>query len=258
MRKSTVLSSVAVLAFALAAPARAQEPEVSVVRVIDRATRQPVPEARVGVVGAGFAAFTDSAGVARLDPVPAGPHVIEVSRLGYRASRASVTPTGGRRGEIVVELSVAALAAEPVAVRGESENAGLRTVGFYERRAERNGVFLTREEIDRVQGQRFHDLMRRVPGVSVYRWVEPGKPAVYRIGSRRGQTRISRGGPQPPCDMQIYLDGVPLATENALDVLHPNDIEAIEVYAGPARVPLRYVGRGNACGVILVWSRSRV
>jgi hypothetical protein len=39
------------------------------------------------------------------------------------------------------------------------------------------------------------------------------------------------------------------------DVIHPNNVEAIEVYRSPAEVPPQYGGAEAACGVILLWRR---
>jgi hypothetical protein len=36
----------------------------------------------------------------------------------------------------------------------------------------------------------------------------------------------------------------------------PDDIEAIEAYQGPASIPAEYNPLGNACGVILIWTRN--
>ena len=34
------------------------------------------------------------------------------------------------------------------------------------------------------------------------------------------------------------------------------DIEALEIYTGPADVPGEYAGRNAGCGVIVIWTRS--
>ena len=38
-------------------------------------------------------------------------------------------------------------------------------------------------------------------------------------------------------------------------LLHPDEVEAIEIYSSPMQVPGRFGGLGARCGVIAVWSR---
>jgi outer membrane biosynthesis protein TonB len=59
----------------------------------------------------------------------------------------------------------------------------------------------------------------------------------------------------------VWLDGAPaLAGEFDLDVISPETVSGIEVYPGPATVPVEFrTTRGvEACGVIIVWSRVDV
>src|SRR3712207_1103698 len=60
------------------------------------------------------------------------------------------------------------------------------------------------------------------------------------------------------CAPLVWLDGAPaMAGEFDLDFISPETVSGIEVYAGPATVPVEFRStRGiESCGVIVVWSR---
>ncbi|MDQ3950441.1 MAG: energy transducer TonB, partial [Gemmatimonadota bacterium] len=60
------------------------------------------------------------------------------------------------------------------------------------------------------------------------------------------------------CAPLVWLDGAPaMAGEFDLDVISPGTVSGIEIYPGPATVPVEFRStRGlEACGVIVVWSR---
>ena len=63
-----------------------------------------------------------------------------------------------------------------------------------------------------------------------------------------------------PCELAVFLDGVHSPFLSAdIDALSAQDVVAIEVYRGPSQIPAQYnqLGRGEGCGVVLVWtSRS--
>jgi TonB family protein len=60
------------------------------------------------------------------------------------------------------------------------------------------------------------------------------------------------------CAPLVWLDGAPaMAGEFDLDVISPESVSGIEIYPGPATVPVEFRStRGlETCGVIVVWSR---
>jgi outer membrane cobalamin receptor len=66
-----------------------------------------------------------------------------------------------------------------------------------------------------------------------------------------------------PCFLLVMVDGVMLnksATQPGFDLRQlprPSEIHGIEVFNGPAAIPLRYGGAGGGtwCGLIAIWTR---
>jgi TonB family protein len=60
------------------------------------------------------------------------------------------------------------------------------------------------------------------------------------------------------CPPLVWLDGTPAATsEYDLDTMDPLSIDGIEIYSGPAEVPMQFKPPLDvvACGAIVIWSR---
>jgi outer membrane receptor for ferrienterochelin and colicin len=122
-------------------------------------------------------------------------------------------------------------------------------VGFYERQKIGLGVFITRAEIEkRPPTQRVTDLIMGRAGVHVM-----GGYIVFR-------SAFTLGG----CSPRVFIDGLyvldSLRVSDGIrtginNYLHSSDVEAIEIYRGPAEVPPQY-GGAAACGVVLIWLRQ--
>lgn len=211
-------------------------------RVVDRETGDPVSRARVEIrrrVSGARARFvdTDTLGAFAFDGVAAGLYSLRIERLGYRQLTDTVRVTG--EGETVVTASMVteAVDLEPLVVTAvRRESPFMR--GFEQRRARGIGSFITREEIEDRHPFLASDLFRTLPGIRI----APGNAV-------DGARLVMRGQCQP----KLYIDGVPEFEGISIDhAVKPVDIEAIEVYS-TAGVPPRF--SGNACGVVLVWTR---
>ncbi len=59
------------------------------------------------------------------------------------------------------------------------------------------------------------------------------------------------------CYMQVIVDDVHLPTPTDLTLLpSPREIAGMELYTGPATLPVRYNGLDARCGLLLVWTRD--
>jgi TonB family protein len=203
----------------------------------------PRPPGGVGIVNA-KRVYTGDDGRFRLVGLPAGANTLVVRRLGYRpATRPLALPlAGGEPVVVALEQIPQQVAAVVVRERHRGPYTGwLRD--FHRRRDMGFGRFLSRGDIDARNAMRTTDLVRTIPGAMIH---QPGVgPAVVRFRNSG-------------CDPLVWIDGAP-ATAGYLDIdaFQPNSLDGIEVYSGPATVPVELRGpRGEErCGVIALWTR---
>ena len=257
-------------ALLLAAPAAAQTLRG---RVLDASTGQPVAGATVTATTAegrrAARAATGPDGAFSLQLRRAGPHRLSAERLGYRAATSGALDVQTRETvEVELRLSTADVVLDPLRVTARAEPARdrrLATTGFYDRERDGIGAFVRREDIEKVPTERMTDVLRRVPGVNLVTTRDGETFVVMRAGM------ASTGN----CYPRVVLDGLPLqqgigsgrvmgrgaaSTGNPgldlNDVIKPGNLEAIEIYRGPAEVPTQFGGTNSACGVIVLWTRT--
>ena len=194
--------------------------------------------------GTAFRAMSDTAGRFRFVGVPAGDLALHVRRLGYRASSLPVTVERGGTASVMVTLVHVPRELDPVLVEASRQPAVRYLQGFYERRSKGHGYFVTRDQISTRQWSDMTDVLRSLV------------PAVRISTSRMARNAVRLRGSR--CAPLVWLDGAPaMAGEFDLDVISPESVSGIEIYPGPATVPVEFRStRGlEACGVIVVWSR---
>lgn len=220
-------------------------------RVVDEATGEGVPDVDVVVTGEAAPSRTISNRQGRflLSGLPPGPVEIRLERLGYQPRTTELRVERGRTLELYAAMSVRPVVLEPVQVSVASPY--LERSGFYRRAQVVPGDHLTYRDIEEMGPVSVADLLRRIPGVTV---VAPTiGPGVQALSNRR-----SGGAPLGRCPLQPYYNGTPLASFD-VDVVPPEDLEALEVYQGP-NVPIEYLDPtqvdGSSCGVVLIWTRD--
>lgn len=216
----------------------------------------PVPGAEVLIAGIEGRLFASQDGRFHLVGLLPGAYTVTARRLGFAPATATAMLYPG---EQKLELVLRELPYRLAAVRVEALEVPrhldarfdhLNTNGFYRRRSRGlGGTFVTRADIDRMQARRVTDLLRLAPG---FRTV---------TGNQGLQTRVSNRESSAACRMRFYLDGVGLDMRgNYLDqMVHVQDIEAVELYSGISTAPAEFSGEGSrgstGCGVIVVWTR---
>lgn len=263
-----ILCCAALVAACLAVPAAAAGQSVVYGRVLDDETGRPVAGAALELrtaAGAALAAtIADREGEFRFQGLGAGRYSLRVGRLGYREARIELQTNDTL--EIALRLSVEAVALEPLEVRTslDASRASAAMDGFERRRsAALGGTFLSRDQIARHAGASMIDLLRVVPGIKISGRIGYGAyivsnrtgcpPAVYLDAAPvfRPDGRSALGGPGSPREGIITESG---ALE-ALALVHPLELEGIEVYVGPSQVPAIFGGSTAQCGVIALWTR---
>jgi hypothetical protein len=150
--------------------------------------------------------------------------------------------------EVELRLPRVPIVLDPVTGRAERRVPHLATNGFYERRMQGQGTFISRQTIEERNPFQIQQLLRPIPGVRVLQTEMGGDAPAVMMGRAAG---FGIDPERPPCFADVFVDGVP--DDQGLRI-NPINIEAVEVFRGPGEIPAQYGGM-TACGVILIWLR---
>jgi hypothetical protein len=234
-------------------------------RVIEAKSPTAIPGVFIRVLAADSLpvaqGVADDSGRFAIEVPKAGEYRIELSRIGYALRLSKPMKMAADQ---VYELNNIQLAAQavPVAavpVTAESRVPALERNGFYARRKAGLGHYIDRATIEKKAPRMTTDLFAGVSGVRL----QPKSGGGFYVLLRGGAAHSLRLG---MCSAIVFVDGVPVNYEPSrgamnnvtpydFDVIHPDNVEAIEVYRSPAEVPPQYGGAEAACGVILLWRR---
>ena len=223
-----------------------------------------LPYVAISILGTNLLVTTGPNGRFLINIARAGRYYLIVRRVGYQPLSADVQVSAG--DTLRLALSLDRLVTELKTVTVEAPHLSPRMVEFEERRRLGMGQFMTQAEIEKRNSIFATELLRsftslRLKGVGG----TLGSPGYYAVSLREGGTPLKKqlmtvpgdSGFQGTCLMQVVVDGIPQGSPYNLDNLPPpKEIAAIEVYAGPATIPLRFKGYDRNCGVILVWTRE--
>lgn len=238
--------------------------------VVSDSLALPIADADVAIDALRLRARSDARGAFTLSGVPAGTHELTVRRLGFGALRTSITLAGNEDEErrIVLRPVTVLDSVEVTAARNDP-----RLADFEENRRLGLGHFLTRDELAKNTGRRMGDLVSMVPGAGVVR----NRAGAYVL-SKRYVVSLGATSPQAPgsiyvptaiekrqglvegCYAQVWVEGQlmnPGQPTEPYDINQhaPQEVEAIEYYAGPAQTPSRYERLNSNCGVVVIHLR---
>ncbi len=225
----------------------------------------------MGVDGSAVASAVSGSDGGFLLHAEPGRFLLHVRRVGYSPTVTPEfeVPAAVADIELTVILPQDALVLDTVAVVGEAEPFAPGPLrGFYERKRRGWGVFLTREEIEAKNPGQVTDIFRNMAGVRVVskggrqwsiRMVRASPPLATLFGSACTGT----GCPDPrdvdkqACGVNVYIDGALLREGPGIinQMVAANDVEAVEVYRGPAETPADFLSSDSRCGVIVIWTR---
>ena len=226
--------------------AHAQLLPATLVGLVRDSSGTPIPGAEVRFTGTDFVSVrTNDSGGFRMINLPTGTATVSVRRMGFAPASLEVRLRSGRSDSLVFSLTALATSIAGVLVEDEYEARSRRLLaGFWDRRARGFGYFLTRADIEKRDAHEFVDLARMVPSVTV--------------GTRNGRKtiRFSRGSTARDCPPQYVVDGMRIENGSP-DEFTPQDVEAIELYSGPATIPPQFAPRFNSytCGAVVIWTR---
>lgn len=176
--------------------------------------------------------------------LPGGAVTLMVRRLGFEPLDISVNVADGATQSLNVVLTMLAQDLPGMTTRAQTF-ADVRLRDFYRHRQSGIGYFFDRQEIENKKVQRISDLLRRLPGTRMMS---------DRTGRATMRMNRSMGGRDCPPD--VWVDGV-RATGMQVDDVPLGDVEALELYRGPAGLPPEMNSRlGNpGCGALIIWTR---
>jgi hypothetical protein len=221
-------------------------------RIRDADTRDPVEFAEVKIRDTGFSTLTNILGHFSIKEVPFGIYVLEVDHLAYGHTEHPFRVMGGMAQEIDLTLSQQAIPLDPIRVEVHSNRWFRDQEGLRHRQVLGFGTILTREELEtRGNSTRLSDLLQGLPGVRVR------KQGLRSMVQLRNAVRL-RGGRFVPCPPTVYVDGIiaRLDPDVGFDDYVAGEIQALEVYSGPASVPGEFTGGADpGCGAVVIWTR---
>lgn len=220
-------------------------------KVVDATTQQPLSGATITIVGEPAPVRTDDAGKFAVVLHRAGVVVLTAQRLGYVRQTWNFTMSTSDTADAMLPLQAAPARLDTVSVNAGAP-VSLHVADFERRRQQKNGgTFITRADIDGNPPVQTADLLRRVPSVDVR---QKGMQTV--VVSRRGP--VSFLLTPDMCVMPLGRDGLILGPNYNLNDIPANEIYGIEVYGGPATIPVEFRNSlpNGVCGLVMVWTRS--
>lgn len=260
-RATVWLAASCLLAVAAAHQASAQK-VVFEGSVVDDVTESPLTGVRVILLNrydrvAGYD-VTDDAGRFRFERDDYGIYRLDVKAVGYEPALTSLMwmVEGRDYVELQVRLAPNAVLLAPLEIVAASP-LGTSPVleNMLHRRMSGFGFQITRDDIERRRPAQITDMLVELPGVYAARRGSGASGRALYIG------RSVSGVSGRDCPVQVFLDGM-LATRGVPggdvlidDLVHPEDVEAIEVFRGLATVPPEFLNPDARCGVIAIWTR---
>jgi hypothetical protein len=211
-------------------------------RVLDSELGHPIAGATVRVRGGRQPATTDTLGWFEARDLPGADVELTIDALGYARGtfRVVVPPSGVLDQDFALDFTGHRL--PEVVVRGRVEQLAVRYKDFELRRQRKLGAFLRWDELIKRGSNTVGDAIRTVRGVRIQ--CDQASFECYAVMSR-----------SPQCSPVWWIDGVEVRS------FHENtpirDVYGIEIYRGPGEVPGEFGGSNAACGVIVMWTKSR-
>ena len=237
------------------APDSASRSSASLTGTVTTHDGHPLEGVQVVVDGTAASATTDARGAFAFSGLPDGTRMAEARALGYEPVRVRVEPSRADPRSVTIAMGKRVETLEAVTVYGKRNRRMRDLTGFTERRQKGFGRFLTQKEIDERNVYSACDLLRRVPGVSVFDDGSSGCSANIR-GATTGTSRGGMVAVPHLCEPSVYEDNVLFGGtfSEFTRMMNPKDIMGIEIYSS-ATEPAQFSG---PCGAIVVWTRMTV
>jgi hypothetical protein len=212
-------------------------------RVIDSELGHPLASAAVRIQPGAPPFTTDSLGRFEAQGLPAGNAEVTIQAIGYAQGVFTVHLPASGVVEGVFTLDFTGYQLPAVVVQARIEQLMPRYLDFEQRRRRALGAYIRWDEIKAQGYSSVGDALRVVRGVRIQCNQETFE--CYAVMARAPRQ----------CKPTWWIDGVEVRS------FHENtpirDIYGIEIYRGPGEVPGEFSGSNAACGVIVMWTKSR-
>jgi hypothetical protein len=225
-------------------------------------TTTPLAAADVLLPDEGRSVRSDDRGRFQIDSVELGRHHIVVRHIGYEMIDTTIVLDGKDIFEPEFHLRRTAVLDS---VRVVADSRDLRLREFEENKKLGLGHFFDWADLAKKEGLRLAAVLGDVLGARIVSSSGGSALASTRgaITSLRNQVLDVGPGNKRDCYSTVYVDNVPVFRSGRgdpyfnLNLMRPEDIEAIEFYAGPSELPARYNQLNAACGVLVIHTRRR-
>jgi hypothetical protein len=211
-------------------------------RVIDSETGRGVEKASVRIQGHAVQLTTDSLGRFQALDLTAGAVEVSLEALGYAQELFRVELPGAGVVERDFALDFTGYKMPEIVVQGRVEELAPRYLPFEQRRLRGIGSFIRWDELNKKGANSVGDALRTVRGVRIQ--CDQASYECYAVMARSFN-----------CRPTWWVDGVEVHSFGESTSIR--DVYGIEIYRGPGEVPGEFAGSDAACGVIVVWTKSR-
>jgi len=225
-------------------------------KVVAAENGQPISRATVALRETEEVRLSGEDGSFRFSSVPVGSVTLNVALLGFADSEGVLVIGGGQILDVEVRLSPQPIEMDPIVVVATRLEINVMLADV-RRRAERGwGTVLMEKELEaRRSVTRTTDILQEY-GATVIGSTERERALYFRRTS---------------CGPVVYIDGIKVThgsrskspfgsggeidSAQAVNMVHPLNIEAMEIYRGPAQTPGEFLDSNAQCGVILIWTK---
>ena len=219
----------------------------------------PLPETQLDVTVNGTTRHlvTGPTGRALLPDMPVGKFTVRARHIGFQPGQLEADVEPGRNTVPILLSRNAIPALDTVRVLGNQRLIGIRRNDEVEarRRLGLATVSITRDDIVKRNPIDTWQMLTGIPSIRVI------DSANVTVESSRSKD-VTPGGIVKPCYILVMVDGIvktgmPGNAYDLRDLPKPEEVHAIEVFAGPSSIPVQYGGTGTDkwCGMIAVWTR---
>ncbi len=242
--------------------ARHDAPRGSVDGVVADTGLRPLAGATVSIMGTNVRVVTNDNGRFLLTDLTPGPYILVAQRLGFEPTSLRTT-VGDETSRISIMLERVGTALDTVRV-----NAAKRVLARHQEFETRllnhtATASFTADDIHKRNPTATWQMLTNVSAINVTDRQEHGNDVIVAT-SRRGMiTSVGPGKGNQPCFLKVMVDGVAMQSDDLRGFVNlktlpmPASVYGIEVFAGPASIPVQYTGAGDQkyCGLVAIWTK---